>query len=312
MAQRIMPRNFDSLSGLALFALIVQYGSMSRAAEHSGLSRSAVSKQLSALEAKLGLRLLQRSTRKLTLTEAGEKILDEAIHISDALENVETLSEGLRDSIRGRLKVSCSSGIGKTLLVPLLRQFYQEHPDVHVQLLLEDRSADLIDEQVDVAIRVGHLPDSAQIARRLGRMTWAVCASPAYLERNGTPKKPSDLLKHDCLVYCNSQNALNNWPFVRANEEERIKVDGPLSINDSTALVQAAEMGMGILWVDKNVLGDALEKGRLVSLLDDYSLGPGFPVYALYPARRLLSAKTRVFVDFLVKNFTPVIEFNSK
>ena len=302
-------KRLDSLPALVLFVRIVQYGSLSGAARHSGLSRSAVSKQLSALEEKLGTRLLQRSTRSVKLTEAGKQILGEATQIQEAFERVEILLEELQGQVRGDLKISCSAGIGRIHLVPLLKQFHALYPKVHVQLLLEDRLVDLIDEQIDVAIRVGHLPDSSLIALRLGEMTWVVCASPDYISKNGTPKTPTDLLQHDCLYYRNSQSASNSWLFIGPNGEERISINGSLSINDSTTLVQAAEEGQGIVLVDKNSLGDALETGRLVQVLQDYSLGTGYPIYALYPARRHLPAKTRKFVDFLTEYFSPKMQY---
>ncbi len=298
-------KRLNSLPALVLFARIVQYGSLSGAAQNSGLSRSSVSKQLTGLEEKLGVRLLQRSTRNIKLTEAGKLILNEATRMLDAFENIETLSEELQGEVRGHLKVSCSIGIGRVHLVPLLKQFQELYPKVHVQLILEDRFADLIDEQIDVSIRSGDLLDSSLIALRLGEMTWTVCASPDYLNKNGTPKVPTDLLQHNCLYYSNSQSSFNNWLFLGPNGEENISINGSFSINDSTALVKAAEEGQGILWIDKNSLGSALEKGRLIQILETYSLGSGYPIYALYPARRHLSLKTRVFVDFLKENFSP-------
>ena len=298
-------KRLSSLPALVLFARIVQYGSLSGAAQNSGLSRSAVSKQLTALEKKLGIRLLQRSTRKLKLTEGGKLILAEATQVLDSFESIEILSEELQGEVRGHLTVSCSIGIGRVHLVPLLKKFQEMYPKVHVQLLLEDRFADLIDEQVDVSIRSGDLPDSSLISLKLGEMTWTVCASPAYLNKNGTPKVPTDLIQHNCLYYSNSQSAYNNWIFLGPNGEEEISINGSFSINDSTALVQAAEEGQGILWIDKNSLGNAYEKGRLIEILEDYSLGSGYPIYALYPARRHLPLKTRMFIDFLKENFSP-------
>ncbi len=298
-------KRLSSLPALVLFARIVQYGSLSGAAKYSGLSRSAVSKQLTALEKTLGIRLIQRSTRSLKLTEAGKLILSEATRMLEAFENIETLAEELQGEVRGHLTVSCSIGIGRIHLVPLLKQFQERYPKVHVQLLLEDRLADLIDEQVDVSIRSGDLPDSSLIGVRLGEMTWTVCASPDYLSKNGTPKVPTDLLQHNCLYYSNSQRTFNNWLFLGPDGEESVSINGSFSINDSTALVQAAEEGQGILWIDKNSLGNALEKRRLVQILGGYSLGSGYPIYALYPARRHLSLKTQMFIDFLKENFSP-------
>ena len=156
-----------------------------------------------------------------------------------------------------------------------------------------------------MSIRSGELPNSSLIALKLGEMTWIVCASPDYLRRNGTPKVPTDLVQHDCLYYSNSQNSFDNWLFLGPNGEESISINGSFSINDSTALVQAAEEGQGILWVDKNSLGNAFEEGRLTQILEDYSLGSGYPIYALYPARKHLPLKTRMFIDFLKENFSP-------
>ena len=302
-------KRLDSLPALVLFARIIQYGSLSGAAHHSGLSRSAVSKQLSALEEKLGARLLQRSTRSVKLTEAGQQILVEATRVQEAFESIEILSEELHGQVSGHLKVSCSTGIGRVHLVPLVKRFLALYPKVKVQLLLEDRFVDLIDEQIDVAIRVGHLPDSSLIALRLGEMTWVVCASPDYLSKNGTPKTPIDLLQHDCLHYRNSESAFDTWLFIGPNGEEKISISGSLSINDSTALVKAAEEGQGIVLIDKTSLSDALETGRLVEVLHDYYLGIGYPIYALYPARRHLPAKTRKFVDFLSEHFAPRMRY---
>ncbi len=309
LRQTMNNKRLSSLPALVLFARIVQYGSLSGAARNSDLSRSAVSKQLTALEKKLGVRLLQRSTRNVKLTEAGKLILNEATRMLEAFESIETLSEELQGQVRGHLKVSCSIGIGRVHLVPLLKQFKALYPKVHVQLLLEDRFVDLIDEQIDVSIRLGDLPNSSLIALRLGEMTWTICASPDYLSKNGTPKIPTDLLQHDCLYYSNSQSSFKNWSFWGPNGKEIIAINGSFSINDSTALVQAAEEGQGVLWVDKNSLGNAYEKGRLVQILGDYSLGAGYPIYALYPARRHLSLKTRMFIDFLKENFSPRMQY---
>lgn len=302
-------KRLDGLSALVIFARIVQYGSLTSAAKNSGLSRSAVSRQLTSLEEKFGVRLLQRSTRKIKLTDSGKQILSEATRILDAFENIETFAEEQQGKVRGNLKISCTTGIGRVHLIPLLKKFRVLYPEVHVQLLLEDRFVDLINEQIDVTIRAGHLPDSSLIALRLGEMTWIVCASPYYLSKNGIPKIPTDLLHHNCLHYSNNQSSFNNWSFIGPNGIENISISSCFSINDSTALVQAAEEGLGVLWIDKNSLGNALEEKRLVPILENYSLGSGYPIYALYPARQHLPLKTRVFIDFLNDNFSPRMQY---
>jgi len=297
----------ERLPGLILFSRVAQYGSLSAAAQSLGLSRSAVSKQLSAFEAQMGSRLIQRTTRKLALTELGEQILREAQRVETALNAVESLTENSRQQVRGKLRVSCSSSLGRVALLPLLKEFTERYPEIELELGLEDRFVDLVAEQVDVAIRIGHLPDSSLIARRLGELAWQVSASPEYLGRRGTPRQPQDLLHHACLYYRNSKRAMNNWQFIGPDGLETVTVSGPLAINDAGALVEAALMGMGILLIDGAMLGNALDTGRLVPLMPDYPPAPGFPVYAVYPARDFLPAKTTAFVDFLLEKLSPLL-----
>ncbi len=292
----------ERLPGLILFSRVAQYGSLSAAADSLKLSRSAVSKQLSAFEAQIGARLIQRSTRKLSLTELGEQILREAQRVETALSAVEQLTEDVRQQVRGKLKVSSSTSIGRRALLPQLKEFSERYPEIELELGLEDRFVDLIAEQVDVAIRIGHLPDSSLVARRLGELSWQLAASPDYLARHGAPKTPQDLANHACLYYRNRNQNMNTWRFANG---DMAKVQGPLVINDAIALVEATIQGMGILLIDKALLKDAFALGQLVPVLEDYPLNPGYPVYAIYPARDFLPAKTTAFVDFLLEKLSP-------
>ena len=296
---------FERLPGLMLFARVAQYGSLSAAAHSLGLSRSAVSKQLAAFEAQIGARLIQRTTRKLALTELGEQILREAERVELALNAVDSITDDFRQQIKGKLRVSCSTSLGRVVLLPQLKEFANRYPDIQMELGLEDRFVDLVSEQVDVAIRIGHLPDSSLIARRLGELTWQLCASPGYLAQHGEPKTPAELAQHACLFYRNSQQTSNNWRFITPTGIETVKVSGPLAINDACALVDAACQDMGILLIDKALLSAALQSGKLVPLLKDFPPAPGFPVYAVYPARDFLPAKTIAFVEFLMQEFIP-------
>lgn len=302
-----MSISLERLPGLMLFARIAQYGSLSGAAASLGVSRSAVSKQLANFESEIGARLIQRTTRKLALTELGEQVLREAQRVETALNAVESITDDFRQQIRGKLRISCSSSLGRVLLLPLLMEFSARHPDIELELGLEDRFVDLVAEQVDAAIRIGHLSDSSLIARRLGELSWQVCASPSYLDTHGYPTTPADLSQHACLYYRNSQRAMNTWKFMEKNKGtlHDVKVQGPLAINDACALVDAAISGLGILLIDKALVEEPIAKQQLVPLLSDFPPAPGFPVYVVYPARDYLPAKTLAFVDFLMEFLKP-------
>jgi DNA-binding transcriptional LysR family regulator len=192
--------------------------------------------------------------------------------------------------------------------MPLLREFSDKYPDIELELGLEDRFVDLIAERIDVAIRIGHLQDSSLVARRLGELNWQITASPDYLARYGAPKSPQDLSKHACLYYRSNKQSMSSWPFLNDNGNvDAVKVQGPLTINDACALVDAAIAGIGILLIDKALLGDAIAQGKLIPILTDYRLAPGVPVYAIYPARDFLPAKTIAFVDFLLEKLSPLL-----
>ncbi len=303
-----MQNNFDHLPALIIFARVVQLGSMSEASRQLNISRSAVSKQVAKLEKRLGMRLLNRNTRQLSLTEAGDNLLSEAVNIANSMETITRLGEDLQGQIKGLLRITCTTGLGRARLVPLLPEFNQRYPKIRIQLMLEDRNVNLVDEQVDVAIRIGNLPDSSLVARHLGDLCWKLAASPKYLARRGTPHTPNDLTDHDCLFYRNKTNSMDTWSFNGEQGVESVQINGPLSMNDASALVTATEAGMGILLVDQNMLTQSIAAGTLVPVLPTFSLTPGLPVYALYPARKYLSAKTRVFVEFLLERLSPELD----
>lgn len=297
--------SIDRLPGLMLFARVAQCGSLSAAAQQLGISRSAVSKQLANFEAIIGARLLQRTTRKLALTELGEQVLLEAQRVDAALLAVESMTDDFRQHVRGKLRITCSTSLGRVALMPLLGEFAAKYPELELELGLEDRFVDMLAEQIDVAIRIGHLADSTLIARRLGELSWQLCASPLYLAKHGTPQTPLDLRQHACLYYRNQNHTMNQWEFNGKNGVEQVMVRGPLAINDACATVDAAIQGMGILLTDRALVRDALADGRLVALLPDYQPAAGLPVYAVYPARDYLPAKTLAFVNFLLAELSP-------
>jgi len=285
---------------LAIFATIVQAGSISAAATQLRCGKSVVSRQLARLEQDLGARLIQRSTRRLALTEIGELVLQEARQIGRALDNIEHLTEQHQQQVRGVLRVSCSMA-GRRRLVPLLAEFTALYPQVKVALQLEEHLVDLIAEQIDVAIRASHMADSSLIARKLADNPSVIVAAPAYLARAGAPATPQDLRQHACLIYANGKYVADQWIFIGADGPYAVGVDGPLQINDGGALVTAAAAGIGILRIPRALVAEEMARGDLVAVLADCALPPGSPIYAVYPARDFLAMKTSAFVEFLQK-----------
>ncbi|QDQ27746.1 LysR family transcriptional regulator [Chitinimonas arctica] len=284
--------------GLAIFAAIIDAGSISGAAARLNIDKSVVSRQLGRLEAELGARLVQRSTRRLALTEIGEQVLGEARRIATSLGNIALLTETYRQEVRGKLRVTCPFA-ARRLMVELVAAFTTRYPQVDVALQLENRLVDLIEEQIDVAIRVSHLADSSLIARKLADSPRVLVAAPSYLARCGEPTSPADLAGHACLVYSDGNRAYREWHFDSPAGPIQIQVQGRIQLNDGSALVDAACAGAGILLIDRLLAKRELADGRLRSLLPDYPPPTGYPIYAVYPARDWLAPKTAAFLAFL-------------
>lgn len=298
----------ENMQGLVLFAHINRLGSLSAAAQLLGMSRSSVSKQLAVLERRIGSRLFNRTTRKIALTDVGRQVLKEAHKVEQVLQTIAHISEDSQSVISGDLNVACASAQGRVHLVPLLSQFLARYPNINVNLQLEDRFVDMVAEKMDVSIRIGYLPDSTLIARKLGEITGVLCASPEYL-RNAPPlNTPGDLLQHRCLFYRNSKITMNSWSFVSDEGEETVTVSGPLAINDPGALVSAALAHTGVLLIDKGLLGDTMREGKLVHVLTGYQLLEGLPMYIVYPEREFIPAKTKALVDFLLESMPRVLQ----
>jgi molybdate transport repressor ModE-like protein len=291
----------QNMQGLILFTHINRLGSLSAAAQLLGMSRSSVSKQLAALEKKIGSRLFNRTTRKIALTEVGHQVLKEAHKVERAFQTIEHISEYSQSVIAGDLNVSCVSAQGRVHLVPLLTKFLALHPKINVNLQLEDRFVDMVTENMDVSIRVGHLPDSTLIARKLGDLSGVLCASPEYLSNAPPLKTPGDLVHHRCLFYRNSTFAMNSWSFTSDKGEEDVTVSGPLTINDPGVLISAALEHTGVLLIDKGLLGDTIREGKLLRVLNGHQPIGSLPIYIVYPEREFIPAKTRALVEFLLE-----------
>lgn len=283
---------------LAVFAAIIRAGSISKAATQLGCGKSLLSRQLAKLEDDLGARLIQRSTRKLTLTEIGEQVLHEAQRIDAALANIEQMAGQHQQEVKGRLRVTCPMP-AVSRLVPVMMEFCQRYPQIDFALQVEDRLIDLIAEQIDVAIRVSHLDDSSLIARKLVDSQRIICAAPSYLAQAGKPQSASDLARHSCILYVNAGRAHDEWSLLKDGALEKVRVNSLFQSNNGIALVTAACAGAGILLIDRLLVSTHLQSGALVQVLEDYQLPSGSPVYAVYPARDWLALKTATFVAFL-------------
>ena len=293
----------DSLSAMELIARVVQAGSFSAAARGLSLTPSAVSKQIGRLEDRLGARLITRTTRQFALTEEGRAFHERAVRILAEVAEAEQAVTDLRGEARGTLRVNAPFAFGRQHIAPLLPRFLERHPALRIDLTFNDRFVDLVEEGVDLVIRIGELADSSLVARRLARNRRLVCGAPAYFERYGRPAEPGDLAGHNCLVY--TYRALrNDWNFVGPDGVERsVLVSGNLEANNAEALHAAVLQGTGLALLPLWLIGQDLEAGRLVEALPGYH-APDSAIYAVYPPGRHLSPKVRRFIDFLAERFS--------
>jgi DNA-binding transcriptional LysR family regulator len=289
----------DPVSGMAAFARVVEANGFTSAARALGLSKASVSKLVARLEDRLGVRLLNRSTRRLGLTEAGRDYYERARRILAEVEEAEQSAASRQANPRGQLRVNAPVTFGQTHLAPLLPRFMRRYPQVHVDMVLNDRFVDLIEEGFDLAVRVAELPSSSLIARRLCDAPHVAAAAPAYLKARGIPKHPNDLMHHDCLIYSYLATG-EEWRFIEAGKSFGVRVSGPLRANNGDVLRHAAVAGLGIVYGPDFVVSEALASGALVKLLEGWCTRDA-GVYAVYPPGRPLGAKLRVFVDFLAE-----------
>ena len=289
---------FDLNAALVLVR-VVQAGSFRAAAQALGMPKTTVSRKVSDLEAQLGVQLLQRTTRRLSLTDAGLLFAEEAEAAIARLEAAQEAVTELQREPRGRLRVTTSVTIGELFLAPVLAAFLEAFPAVEVLLQLTDRPVDLVAERFDVAIRAGELPDSSLMARRIGSSTYRVVASPAYLARHGTPQRPGDLTAHACLRFTRSGMEVRpSWPFGAGARCSEVPVSGRLVSDDFVVLRTAAEQGLGIARLPGLLVHEAIEAGRLVALFDDLAPPPN-PLHLLHPGGGRLPARTRAFIEFV-------------
>jgi DNA-binding transcriptional LysR family regulator len=293
-----MRRAMDRLTGIQLFIRIVETGSFSRAAEELHLTQPTATKHVAALEARLGARLLNRNTRGVGATEIGTLYYEKCKTIQREVEEADTLASLLQSRVSGTLRVSTSVAFGRRVLTPLVLGFMREHAEVSIDLSFDDRYVNLVEQGVDVALRMGRLADSALGSRYLGVNPWLVAASPAYLEQRGEPQSPNDLARHACLVYSSVQGD-DRWQF--SDPQGRaisVQVQGPLRSNNLTAVLAAARAGYGVAVLPCYVAREALADGSIRPLLHGYAL-PAQELHAVYPSPKMVPSKLATFIAYL-------------
>jgi DNA-binding transcriptional LysR family regulator len=288
---------------MAVFAKIVETASFSRAARYFNMSPAVVSKHVQVLEERLGVRLLNRTTRHVSATEAGLNFYERSVHIISELEEAERAVGEMRAAPRGWLRVTAPVSFGKYRIAPAIADYLTSYPEVSIELLLDDSNINLLENRVDVAVRLGPLIDSSLMARKLCMLEIIPCASPRYLENNGTPEIPSDLAKHNCLIHSFHMQQ-GEWSFVdQDGKQEIVHVSGRFRANTGDSIMPLVHSHVGIGLAPDYMAEDDLKAGRLIRLLPRYKVSD-IPVHAIYPPDRYLAAKTRTFLDFLTSCFT--------
>ena len=292
----------DRFQALTAFAKVVETGSFIRAAELLSLSVSAVSRQVAELEEHLDARLLNRTTRRLSLTESGQIFYERCVQLLADLEEAEQSAGAGTVRPRGTLRLTCGTTFGARHLASAVADFVALYPEMRLDVDLSDRMTDLVDEGFDAAVRIGAIGSQNLVGRKLGATRLVCCASPAYLARHGEPKRPEDLARHACLTYAYLPGK-NVWPLRdQAGNDRSIKVAGPVHANGGRFLEALAVAGVGIIVEPDFLVGPDVRAGRLVPILRSFEPTPA-SIYFVYPSRRHLSAKVRAFADFLAARF---------
>lgn len=290
----------NQLEDMQMFVAAVEAQSFTAAADRLGLSKQFVSRRLMALEARLGARLLMRTTRKLSITDAGRAYYERALKIIEEVTDAEATVSRQNAAPRGTLRISAPMSFGTMHLSPAMARFIERHPEVKVDLDLNDRFVDLVGEGYDMAIRIGVLADSSLVARQIAPMQMVVCASPAYLKRHGKPATPAALKDHECVLYGHNRSV--EWTLTDKGKPVRIAVAGRLRANNGELLRDAAIAGVGLTYLPTFIVGAALSRKQLVTVLDKY-MPASSAIYAVYPQHRQSSLAVKAFVDFLRSTF---------
>jgi len=293
----------DRYQALRVFSQVVESGSFSAAADKLGVSTTAASRHVAELEAHLQTRLLNRTTRRVSLTESGRAFYERTVQLLADLEEAEQEASRAAVVARGTIKLTTSVNFGVRHMAPAIATFLAAHPGVRFDVSLSDRIVDLVEEGFDLAVRIGAPGSDNVVARKLGETRLVPCAAPGYLETHGAPRVPEDLARHNCFTY-EYLTPRNLWRFLDpAGDERTVRVSGSLHSNNGDLLAEAAAQGAGIVFEPAFIVGPDVRAGRLVPLLQDF-VAPPMPIYAVYPSRKHLSAKVRLCVEFLVARFS--------
>lgn len=294
----------DELGRVRTFIKVVEAGSFSAAARHES-SVSSVARQIKSLEDEIGVRLLNRNTRSLSLTEPGRVFYERALGISQDFNAAKLEAASFKDSVKGLLRVSLRITAGASMIVPALPAYLKQHPDLTIDVTLTDERVDLIASNIDVAVWIGDLPDQEIVSRKLSPSRRIACASHAYFEAHGLPQAPGDLVHHNCILF-SVPNYPDVWVFEKDEFRQAVPVKGNLRTSNGLALLSAARADLGIIVVHEWTVRSDLEQGHLVRVLDEYVIKPTAaeaPVHVVFPSTAGMSLKVRTFVDFLVELF---------
>lgn len=292
----------DRLTAMRTFVRVAEAGSFTAVAEQMNVARSAITRQIAALETHLGVKLIARSTRRLSLTSAGTTYIDQCRDILDRIDEAEGDLAGERKTLRGEIRTSVPMTFGLMHLTPLILEFSKAHPDIHIDLDFNDRRVNLIEEGMDFALRISsHLPETT-VARHLTTCRSVVVASPDYLKRHGEPKHPDELAQRACLAY--SLVSRSSWPFIIDGATYWVDIRGPITANNGNALQEAAIQGMGIVYEPTFIAAEAIRDGKLVPILKNFP-PPILNMFAVFPGNRFVPRRVRAFVDFLAVRLGP-------
>jgi DNA-binding transcriptional LysR family regulator len=292
----------DRLQQIETFVAVAQRGSLTQAARAEGVAPAIVGRRLNALEQRLGVKLLVRSTRRLSLTHEGSAFLEDCQRLLAEWSNAEASVSAGGVKASGHLRITTPAGFGRRHVAPLVPRFLAMHPEVSLSLNLSDRVVDIVNERFDCAVRVGELPDSSLVSVRLAENRRLCVAAPSYLRRAGTPRHPSELARHECLVLSSDASQTRGWSFAIDGEVVRLRPNGRLDCTDGQVLHAWCTAGLGVAWRSAWEVGRELDSGELVALLEDYA-APANGVYAVFPHAKHLALRVRLWIDFLKHSY---------